>query len=114
MCRPPEYHHIDERVRSIRRIIAQTNRFAGLALLPLAFSLGADLALVLAYRFGTIAGVVVGGLAAMIALLFWYVAEWAIRKPDKGDSDMGEQDTPIDVRVESMLSVARRLRPRAP
>jgi len=110
---PSLEHRIVEQGRSSGRIIAQTNRFAGLALLPLAFSLGADLALVLAYRFGTIAGVVVGGLAAMLALLFWYVAEWAIRKPDKGDSDMGEQDTPIDVRVENMLTEARVLLPGA-
>ena len=110
---PSLEHRIVEHGRSSGRIIAQTNRFAGLALLPLAFSLGADLALVLAYRFGTIAGVVVGGLAAMLALLFWYVAEWAIRKPDKGDSDMGEQDTPIDVRVENMLTEARVLLPGA-
>ena len=110
---PSLEHRIVEHGRSSGRIIAQTNRFAGLALLPLAFSLGADLALVLAYRFGTIAGVVVGGLAAMLALLFWYVAEWAIRNPDKGDSDMGEQDTPIDVRVENMLTEARVLLPGA-
>ena len=110
---PSLEHRIVEQGRSSGRIIAQTNRFAGLALLPLAFSLGADLALVLAYRFGTIAGVVVGGLAAMLALLFWYVAEWAIRKPDKRDSYMGEQDTPIDVRVENMLTEARVLLPGA-
>jgi hypothetical protein len=110
---PSLEHRIVEQGRSSGRIIVQTNQFAGLALLPLAFSLGADLALVLAFRFGTIAGVVIGGLATMLALLFWYGAEWTIQKPDKGDRDMGEQDTPIDVRVENMLTEARVLLPGA-
>jgi hypothetical protein len=110
---PSMEHRIVEHGRSSGRIIAQTNRLAALALLPLAFSLGADLAIVFAYRFGTIAGVTIGGLATTLALVFWYGAAWAIRKPRKGANNMAEHDTPIDVRVEHMLTEARVLLPGA-
>jgi hypothetical protein len=110
---PSMEHRIVEHGRSSGRIIAQTNWLAALALLPLAFSLGADLAIVVAYRFGTIAGVTIGALATTLALVLWYGAAWAIRKPRKGASDMAEQDTPIDVRVEHMLTEARVLLPGA-
>jgi len=109
---PSMEHRIVEHGRSSGRIIAQTNQLAALALLPLAFSLGADLAIVFAYRFGTIAGVTIGALATTLALVFWYGA-WAIRKPRKGANNMAEQDTPIDVRVEHMLTEARVLLPGA-
>jgi len=110
---PSLEHRIVEHGRSSGRIIERTSRLAALALLPLAFSLGADLAIVLAYRFGTTAGVAVGTLATVLALLFWYGAEWAIGKPREGASDMKEQDTPLDVRVENMLTEARVLLPGA-
>jgi hypothetical protein len=110
---PSMEHRIVEHGRSSGRIIAQTNRLAALALLPLAFSLGADLAIVFAYRFGTIAGVTIGALATTLALVFWYGAAWAIRKPRKGANNMAEHDTPIDVRVEHMLTEARVLLPGA-
>ena len=110
---PSLEHRIVEHGRSSGRIIERTSRLAALALLPLAFSLGADLAIVLAYRFGTTAGVAVGTLATVFALLFWYGAEWAIGKPREGASDMKEQDTPLDVRVENMLTEARVLLPGA-
>jgi len=110
---PSMEHRIVEHGRSSGRIIAQTNRLAALALLPLAFSLGADLAIVIAYRFGTTAGVTIGALAMTLALVFWYGAACAIRKPRKGANNMAEQDTPIDVRVEHMLTEARVLLPGA-
>jgi len=76
-------HRIVEHGRSSGRIIAQTNRFAALALLPLAFQPRADLAIVLAYRFGTIAGVTIGSLATTLALVFLVRRRVAIRKPAK-------------------------------
>jgi hypothetical protein len=45
--------------------------------------------------------------------VFWYGAAWAIRKPRKGANNMAEHDTPIDVRVEHMLTEARVLLPGA-
>src|SRR5205823_2320433 len=104
--------------RSSARILAQTGWLAGWALLPLALSLGADLAIVLGYRFGSKTGVTIGSLAAVLALLLWYAAEWMIQKPDKRESVMKEtapkeETTPIDVRVEHMLTEARVLLPGA-
>ena len=105
-------HLIIERGQSTARILEATTRFAAVALLPMAISLGIDLAIVLNYRFGTPAGVAIGSGATVLAVIFWYGAEFVWRRPGKGDPVMNE-NTSIDVRVEHMLTEARVLLPGA-
>ena len=49
---PSMQHLLVEQGRSSGRLLTATTWFAGLALLPMAFSLGSDLAIVMGYRFG--------------------------------------------------------------
>jgi len=112
---PSMEHLIVERGRSTARIVRLTTCFAGLALLPIALSLGTDIALVLTYRFGVRVGVPVGILASVLALALWWGAEFVLRASDKGEKGESAMDDPtsIDVRVEHMLTEARVLIPGA-
>lgn len=109
---PSMQHLLIEQGRSSRRILAATTWFAGLALLPVGFSLGSDLAIVMGYRFGDIVGATTGALAAVTALLLWYGSAWLIRKRSF-EGGVVEEVTPIDVRVDHMLTEARVLLPGA-
>jgi len=110
---PSLQHLIIDRDHATRRILAATTAFAAAALLPFALSLGADLYIVLDYRFGAKAGVIIGAGFAVLAMAGWYGAEWALRQPPPPDKPQEEPDTPIDVRVEQMLTEARVLLPGA-
>jgi hypothetical protein len=109
---PSMQHLLVERGHSSKRILAATTRLAGWALLPMALSLGADVAIVLDYRFGALVGGGVGTLVAALALSLWY-GGWLMRQPQEGDRRFMEQPTSIDVRVEHMLTEARVLLPGA-
>jgi Family of unknown function (DUF6328) len=78
--------------------------------LPIALSLGSDLAIVMGYRFGTIVGMTAGVFAAMLALFLWYGVAWMVQKPGPEGGAMAT-GTSIDVRVEHMLTEARVLLP---
>src|SRR5256714_12264927 len=94
------------------RIIDASTKFAGAALLPFALSLGADLYIVIGHRFGTRIGVAAGLGFAAAAIAAWYGAEWLLQRPKPGNKPAREErDTPIDVRVEHMLTEARVLLP---
>jgi hypothetical protein len=110
---PSLQHRIVDRGRATRRIVAATTALAGAALLPFALSLGADLYIVLDYRFGRNAGVIIGASFALLAVAGWYGAEWALRQPAPREQPPDDPDTPIDVRVEQMLTEARVLLPGA-
>jgi hypothetical protein len=109
---PSMEHLLVERGRSTARILRLTTCFAAFALLPMGLSLGTDLSIVLAYRFGAGAGVTVGFAASTLALVLWYGAGALPRRLDKGEPVMDEQ-TSIDVRVEHMLTEARVVLPGA-
>jgi hypothetical protein len=111
---PSLQHRLVERGQASERIIAESARFAAAALLPFALSLGVDLYIVIGYRFGTPAGIVVGTVFGLTAVAAWYGAEWLLRRPaPKRTSGSDEPHTPIDVRVEHMLTEARVLLPGA-
>jgi hypothetical protein len=109
---PSIEHLVVERGRSTARILRLTTCFAGLALLPMALSLGTDLSVVLSYRFGPAVGLTVGIIATALSFMLWYGTEFLLRKPQKGDVVMSER-TSIDTRVEQMLTEARVLLPGA-
>ena len=109
---PSLQHQIVDRGHATNRILAATTTFAGAALLPFALSLGADLFIVIGYRFGATAGAITGAAFALLAVAGWYGAEWALRRPPP-EKPREEHHTPIDVRVEQMLTEARVLLPGA-
>lgn len=109
---PSLQHRIVDRGHATQRVLVATTRFAAAALLPIAVSLGVDLAVVTGFRFGTTAGAIIGAGFGLLALSGWYGAEWLYRRP--GEHAMrNETYTPIDVRVEHMLTEARVLLPGA-
>jgi hypothetical protein len=110
---PSMEHRLVDRGRSTTRVLTQTTWLASLALFPLAISLGADLAIVLGYRFGVGVGASAGAVAAGLALLLWYGMGWAMREHPRKETAMNEEHTSIDVRVEHMLTEARVLLPGA-
>ena len=111
---PSMQHRIVERGRTSGRIMAVTTLFAGLALAPFALSLGADTAIVFSFKFGTLTGAAVGVAIAGLALALWYGIEYPLRRPNGKELTMAEEpDTPIDVRVEHMLTESRVLLPGA-
>ena len=111
---PSLQHQIVDRGHATRRILTATSRFAGAALLPIALSLGVDLAVVIGFRFGAFAGAIVGAGFGLLALSGWYGAEWLYRRPRAREPAMrDETHTPVDVRVEHMLTEARVLLPGA-
>lgn len=111
---PSMQHRIVERGRTSGRIVQATTLCAGLALAPFAFSLGADIAIVFSFKFGAPTGVALGLIIAGLALVLWYGIEYLLRRPNGKERAMPEEpDTPIDVRVEHMLTETRVLLPGA-
>jgi uncharacterized protein DUF6328 len=111
---PSMQHRIVERGRTSGRIVQATTLFAGLALAPFAFSLGADIAIVFSFKFGAASGAALGVAFAGLALALWYGIEYLLRRPNGKERAMPEEPhTPIDVRVEHMLTESRVLLPGA-
>ena len=111
---PSLQHRIVEQGQASTRIIAATSLFAAAALFPFALSLGTDLYIVIGHHFGATAGAAIGIAFSLAAITGWYGAEWVMRRPRPKEVPMREDpDTPIDVRVEHMLTEARVLLPGA-
>ncbi|HUI95910.1 MAG TPA: DUF6328 family protein [Xanthobacteraceae bacterium] len=111
---PSMQHRIVEGGHASTRILRATSRFADWALLPFAVALGVDLYVVVDHRFGAAWGIGLGAGLGVLALLFWYVAEWLLRPAARKEDPMPyDEETPLDVRVEHMLTEARVLIPGA-
>src|SRR2546423_1077641 len=111
---PSLQHQLVDGGMASNRIITASTKFAGAALLPFALSLGTDLYIVIGHRFGTRVGVIAGVGFAAAALAAWYGAERLLQRPRPANKPAREErETPIDVRVEHMLTEARVLLPGA-
>src|ERR1041385_656593 len=110
---PSLQHQFVDGGRATARILTATTGFAAAALLPIALSLGADLYIVIGHRFGLGTGAAVGLAFALTAIVGWYGAELLIRTPPPQNKQLDEPETPIDVRVEHMLTEARVMLPGA-
>ena len=111
---PSLQHRIVDGGVATPRIIAATTRLAGTALLPVAVSLGIDLYVVISHHFGPVPGASIGTGFCALALAGWYGAEWLFARPRRSEARMqNSKTTPIDVRVEHMLTEARVLLPGA-
>jgi hypothetical protein len=114
---PSLQHRIVERGQASGRIFRATSRFADWALLPFAIGFGADIAIVVSHRFGSIGGWIGAG-ATVVALMLWYGAEWLLRARNgtkqirtKESVMSSVEDTPLDEQIEHMLTEARVLIP---
>jgi hypothetical protein len=113
---PSMQHRIVEGGHASVRILRVATRFADCALLPIALGLAADLYIAVGFRFGPSWGIVVGVAMGALAFFFWYAAAWLLRAGvrTKDEAAMtADGDTPLDERVENMLTEARVLIPGA-
>jgi hypothetical protein len=110
---PSLQHRLVEGGNASNRIINASTLFAGWALLPFALSLGVDLYIVIGHRFGNAIGAAAGVGFTALAMAAWYGAEWLFQRPKHNKPLHEERDTPIDARVEHMLTEARVLLPGA-
>ena len=109
---PASQHRLVEHGEITGRIRRVTTEFAGVALLPFGVALGLDLYVVLAHVFGMVSGVFAGALFTALALLFWYAFEFSYRKYVLGygfrmTERHADEPTPLETRIEQMLTEAR-------
>src|ERR1044072_3396560 len=111
---PSLQHRIVDHGNATQRIVSASAVFAAAALLPFALSLGIDLYIVIGHRFGSEFGAILGVAFAALALAGWFGAELLLRPAHRPEHTMeGDPHTPIDTRVEHMLTEARVLLPGA-
>jgi len=111
---PSMQHRIVERGYDSRRLYAAATRFAELALLPFAVSLGLTFYLVLERHAGV--ALAAGGGASFFALavLFWFGIARMIERPEEPMDDEEDQGkTPLHTRIDQMLVEARLILPGA-
>lgn len=111
---PSMQHRLVERGHATARMLRVTTRFAAVALVLFALALGVDLYVVVEHHFGLFWGLVIGIGLGGTALMSWYGAEWMLRPSgSKEDKMPSQEDTPLQARVEQMLTEARVLIPGA-
>jgi hypothetical protein len=110
---PSLQHRLVEQGRASARLLAVTTRFAAMALLLFALGLATDLYVVIAYRFGAATGLVIGLGFGLLAVMFWHGTARLLKSSRMERPPMPENHTPLDVRVEQMLTEARVLIPGA-
>ncbi|WP_336486718.1 DUF6328 family protein [Methylobacterium nigriterrae] len=116
---PTVRHRMVERGRDTRSILGAIGHFAGLSLAPFALALGADLFLAVEPVLGLAAAIGAGLVAGGLALAFWYGLE-ALKARTIGDreramthSEPDGEHTPLEQKVEQMLTEARVILPGA-
>ena len=109
---PTGLHRLAEHGQDTGRLRTALTRFTEAALLPFAMSLGIDLFVVLGGAFGPAAGIAIGAGFFALALLGWYVVEFVFReavlkKKRNVGNKRGDTPTPLDARIDQMLTEAR-------
>jgi hypothetical protein len=111
---PSMQHRIVERGYDSRRLYAAATRFAELALLPFAVSLGLTFYLVLERHAGVALAAGGGALFFALAVLFWFGIARMIERPEEPMDDEEDQGkTPLHTRIDQMLVEARLILPGA-
>ncbi|MGH1574178.1 DUF6328 family protein [Methylobacterium sp. P31] len=116
---PSVQHRMVERGQDTKRLLGVIGRYAGLALAPFALALGADLFLAVEPVLGPTAGGIAGASVCGLALLFWYGLE-ALKARTIGDKERNmtreepeHEPTPVETKIEQMLTEARVMLPGA-
>lgn len=109
---PSMQHRLVEMGQSSERLVSATSALTGLGLVPLAFSLALGVYVVVDRHFGTPAGVAAGiGLGAACGFA-WFGIEYLIRGSSEKNT-MQRSATPLDTRIEQLLTEARVIIPGA-
>jgi hypothetical protein len=117
---PGPYHRIVQNGEDSRSFHRLVTTIANLALAPFAIALGLDVVVTFGHLFGEVSGVFAGITAAAVAIGFWYGIPLAKRRHNcKQESAMATRPpekspaTPLDVKIEQMLTEARVILPGA-
>ena len=116
---PGPYHRIVQNGEDSRSFHGLVTTIADLALVPFAIALGLDVIVTFGHLFGEVSGVVVGTAAATVAVGVWYVFPLAKRHHCEQERAMATHvtekpaATPLDVKIEQMLTEARVILPGA-
>ena len=109
---PSMQHRLVERGQSSIRLIGAAGFYAGVALSPLAVSLGLADYVVIGRHFGGTIGVVSGTALAGLAVFGWFGVELLIGLKT-GVKRMPESETPLATKIEQLLTEARVIIPGA-
>jgi hypothetical protein len=109
---PSMQHRLMERGQSSIRLIEAAGFYAGVALTPLAVSLGLAAYVVIGRHFGGTIGVVSGTVLAGLAVFGWFGVELLIGLKT-GVKRMPESETPLATKIEQLLTEARVIIPGA-
>lgn len=116
---PSAQHRIVENGEDTPRLLDEIRRCASWALAPFALAIGFDTFLVAKRVLGTGAGTVAGLVFCTLAVTFWYVLEILKLRADgpraraEKECGMKAEATPIDRKIEQMLTETRVMLPGA-
>jgi uncharacterized protein DUF6328 len=111
---PSMQHRLVERGYDSERLHRTITRFAAIALVPFAVSLGIDFFLVLERHIGAAAAAVFGIAFFTLAILFWFGIEHMLgHRENIMRASTPPERTPLHKRIEQMLTEARLLLPGA-
>jgi hypothetical protein len=109
---PSMQHRLIEMGQSSERLVSATSTLTALGLVPLAFSLALGVYVVVDRHFGMLAGMIAGaGLGAACGLA-WFGIDCFIDGPSEKQI-MAQSPTPLDTRIEQLLTEARVIIPGA-
>jgi hypothetical protein len=117
---PGPYHRIVEEGEDSGPFHYFVTFVADLALLPFALALGLDIAIVAERIFGRFGATLAGGTTTLVTLAFWYAMPW-LRARSHGAREREQttrhrqqrEHTPIDNKIDQMLTEARVILPGA-
>ena len=111
---PSMEHRIVERGEDNPRVLDVATLFAGLALLPLSIALAFDMYVAMEVIVGPTIALLSGCLFFVIALMFWYVLAFALkRRRTKVPHKQSSQAAPLSTQVDQLLTEARLIIPGA-
>lgn len=120
MIAPGPYHRIVERGQDSGPFYNVTTTISDLALLPFGLALGLDVFVSIEHVIGGAAGIASGAAATVVALGMWYGLPRAVAaRTGQKEREMTERQrnerppTPLDVKIEQMLTEARVILPGA-
>jgi hypothetical protein len=112
----PCQHRLTDGGHTTRRIYAVSNRYAKVALLPLAVGIGIDIYVASRHPFGGRLSVALAGVVCVLASCAWYGLGYALKRAwmiPSHEVTMEAQETPLHVKIEQMLTEARVILPGA-
>jgi hypothetical protein len=111
---PSMEHRIVERGQNSARVLNIATAFAGWALLPVSIALAFDMYVAMGRMIGPLGAMLTGCLFFLIAISSWYLLAFALRKKEwKVPEKQSGGTTPLDVRVNQLLTEARLIIPGA-